>query len=252
MADGASRHGMPVRDLAMTADAAEAELLARFTAHPALRDLHSLPQPEFMRMLLQRRFLSLVFTVMYDIAIDALADPTAITLVREILREEYPDPSGQTPSHREDLVADLIALGATREQILGCRPTDVTATVVTETLALMCDAAAEMSDVKVLTILRLWGEILVSVEYGEYWTRMEAQFDGASARSRFYVGHLLHDGREPLATASDSSDTHSGRLGACLKRLLGGARAVEQFVAVEGQIVALRLQFYDQFVLPRS
>jgi hypothetical protein len=51
--------------------------------------------------------------------IDALADPTAVTLDRE----EYPDPSGNTPSHREDLVYDLIALGATRAQILGCLPT---------------------------------------------------------------------------------------------------------------------------------
>jgi hypothetical protein len=44
------------------------------------------------------------------------------------VREEYPDPSGNTPSHHEDLVHDLIALGATRVQILGCRP-EVTAAV---------------------------------------------------------------------------------------------------------------------------
>lgn len=251
MADGTSRHGTQVRDLAMTPDVAEAELLARLTEHPVLRDLDSLEHAQFMRLLLQRRFLSLVFTVMYDIAIDALTDPIAITLVREILREEYPDSSGATPSHREDLVTDLIVLGATRAQILGCRPTDVTASVVTETLALMCDAAADLSDVKVLTILRLWGEILVSVEYGEYWKRMEAQFASTGARSRFYMGHLLHDGCEPLATASDASETHSGRLGWCLKRLLVGDLALEQFVEVEEQVLALRLRFYDQFARAR-
>jgi len=251
MADGAPRHGTQVRDRAATPDAAEARLLARLTAHPVLRELESTPQAEFMRMLLQRRFLSLMFTAMYDIAIDALTDPTTIKLVREILREEYPDPSGDTPSHREDLIADLVALGATRAQILACRPTAVTASVMAETLALMCDAAADMSDVKVLTILRLWGEIIVSVEYGEYWKRMDTQFAGAGARSRFYVGHLHHDGREPLATASDSSDTHSGRLGACLKRLLDGDGALEQFLDVEEQVLALRLRFYDQFVRNR-
>jgi hypothetical protein len=241
---------MQVRDRAVTPDSVEAQLLERFTAHPWLRELQSLPQAEFMRMLLQRRFLSLVFTAMYDIAIDALVDPTAVKLVREILREEYPDASGNTPSHREDLVHDLIALGATRAQILACRPTDVTASVVTETLTQMCDAAADLSDVKVLTILRLWGEILVAVEYGEYWKRMEAQFAGAGVQSQFYVGHLHHDGREPLATASDSSDTHSGRMGACLKRLLDDDAAVEQFHEVEEQVIALRLRFYDQFAPP--
>lgn len=238
---------MQVRDRAMTPDAAEADLLARFAAHPVLHELESLPEAEFLQMLLQRRFLSLAFTVMYDIAIDALSDPTALTLVRQILREEYPDPTGETPSHREDLVGDLIALGATRAQILGCRPTDVTACVIADTLALMSAAAADLSDVKVLTILRLWGEILVSVEYGEYWRRMEQQFSGAGVRSRFYEGHHHHDGREPLATASENSDTHSGRLGACLKRLLDGEAAVEQFVEVEEQVLALRVRFYDQF-----
>jgi hypothetical protein len=252
MTDGASQDGTQVRARAMTPDGAEAQLLARLSAHPVLRDLGSLTQAEFMQVLLQRRFLSLVFTAMYDIAIDALTDPSTVTLVREILREEYPDPSGDTPSHREDLVSDLIALGATRAQILACRPSDVTASVVTETLALMHDAAADMSDVKVLTILRLWGEIIVSVEYGEFWKRMEAQFAAAGARSRFYVGHLHHDGREPLATASDSSNTHSGRLGACLKRVLAGDAAAEQFLDVEERVIALRLRFYDQFARNRT
>jgi hypothetical protein len=216
-----------------------------------LAQIQTLSQAQFMRLLLQRRFLSLVFTAMYDIAIDGLSDPVAIRLVREILREEYPDPTGQTPSHREDLVHDLLALGATRTQILDSRPTDVTGAVVSETLALMCDAAADPGDVKVLTVLRLWGEILVSVEYGEYWRRMESDLGGDRARSRFYVAHQLHDGCEPLATASDASDTHSGRLGACLKRLLDDDRAAEQFIEVEEQVLALRLRFYDQFEADR-
>ena len=60
---------------------------------------------------------------MYDVGIDGLdGSRPRSRLVREILREEYPDPSGATPSHREDLVADLLALGATREQVLAVAP----------------------------------------------------------------------------------------------------------------------------------
>jgi hypothetical protein len=58
------------------------------------------------------------------------------------VREEYPDPSGNTPSHRADLVHDLIALGATRVQILGCRPSRGHGLVVTETRWRSCSNAA--------------------------------------------------------------------------------------------------------------
>jgi len=251
MADGAGRHGTEIRDRVLSADESEAGLLARFTAHDLFSDVEQLERDAFLEVLLQRRFLSLLFPVVYDAGIDGLGDATAVRLVREILREEYPDPSGGTPSHREDLVSDLLTLGATRAQVLGSRPTAVTAMVLEETLALMLDAAATGGDVAVLTILRFWGEVLVSVEYGEFWRRMEGEFRAAGVASRFYHPHHHHDGREPLALASDASATHSGRLGACLARLLEADGAAEQFVRVEQQVLAARLRFYDQFVAGR-
>ena len=247
MADGAGRHGSQVRHHVLSADACEAELLADFTAHRLFARIEDLERDAFLEVLLQRRFLSLLFAVVYDIGIDGLTDATAIRLVREILREEYPDPSGGTPSHREDLVADLLALGATRSQILRSRPTPVTAGVIEATLALMLDAAAADGDVSVLAILRFWGEVLVSVEYGEFWRRMEPMFRGAGVASRFYHPHHHHDGREPLATASHASSTHSGRLGACLARLLEADGAGEEFVSAERRVLAGRMRFYDQF-----
>ena len=167
--------------------------------------------------------------------------------MREILREEYPDALGSKPSHREDLVYDLVVLGATRSQVLASRPSAVTVRVVEETLGLMLDAAAADSDIAVLTMLRFWGEVIVSVEYGEFWRRMEGRFHAAGVSSRFYQPHHAHDGREPLAQASQSSVTHSGRFGACLVRLLDDDRAAKQFVRTEEQVLATRMRFYDQF-----
>lgn len=231
----------------MRADVLEGELLARFTGHRVFTEIERRPQEAFLEVLLQRRFLSLLFPVMYDVGIDGLTDETAIRLVREILREEYPDPSGGTPSHREDLVHDLVALGATREEVLRCRPSPVTAAVIERTLALMGDAAARRSDLELMTILRFWGEVLVSVEYGEFWRRMRAGFERAQTASRFYHPHQHHDGRDPLATAVESSPTHSGRLGACLVRLLVDDGAQERFAETERRVLDLRLEFYDQF-----
>jgi hypothetical protein len=229
------------------ADSIEDELLGRFTAHPVLSGIEQIGQDAFLEILLQRRFLSLMFPVMYDIGIDGLTDPTAIKVVREILREEYPDPSGETPSHREDLVADLAMLGATREQVLAARPTAVTQAVIEGSFALLAQAAQHDSDLELMTIIRFWGEVLVSVEYGEFWRRMETQFAAAGTVSRFYHPHHHHDGRDPLATAGDDSATHSGRLGACLVRLLAADGGEDRFAATEAGVLALRLEFYDQF-----
>jgi hypothetical protein len=242
--------GAEVRDLLLTADAAESALLARFTGHGLFASLDSLDDAAFFEVLLQRRFLSLAFPVVYDLAIDGLTDPAAVRLVREILREEYPDATGATPSHREDLVADLLVLGATRAQIVAARPSGATAVVLEQTLALMLDATAAGGDLAVLTILRFWGEVLVSVEYGEFWRRMQPRFAAAGADSRFYHPHHHHDGREPLARASEGSATHSGRLGACVARLFEGGAAADEFERVEERVLATRLAFYDQFTSP--
>lgn len=248
MGDGAGADGPAVGHLVLSADAAEAELLARFTAHKLFATIEQLDDAAFLEVLLQRRFLSLLFPVIYDVGIDGLSDEITIRLVREILREEYPDPTGATPSHREDLMSDLLTLGATRPQVLAVRPSAITTGVVAETLALMLDATADGGDVDVLTILRFWGEVLVSVEYGELWRRMRGSFEGIGVASRFYHPHHHHDGREPLALASQASSTHSGRLGACLARELGAAGATDEFARVEQQLLQSRMRLYDQFV----
>lgn len=247
MGDGDGDHGTAVRSHSVSADAAEDELLGRFTAHPVFVEVEEIGQDAFLEILLQRRFLSLMFPVMYDVGIDGLTDPAAIKVVREILREEYPDPSGQTPSHREDLVADLVTLGASRERVLASRPTPVTRSVIERSFALIAEATERATDLELMTIIRFWGEVLVSVEYGEFWRRMEAQFAAANAVSRFYHPHHHHDGRDPLADATDEAATHSGRLGACLVRLLDGEGGEERFAHTEARVLSLRLEFYDQF-----
>lgn len=252
MAIRTEEHATELRDRALIADESEGELLARFTAHGLFCDIERLDQGAFLEVLLQRRFLSLLFPVIYDVGIDGLTDATAITLAREILREEYPGSGGSERSHREDLVCDLLSLGAKRSQILGSRPSAVTVSVIEETLALTLDAAAADGDIPVLAILRFWGEVLVSVEYGEFWRRMEGQFRAAGVSSRFYQPHHEHDGREPLATASQSSLTHSGRLGACLVGLLDVAGGTEQLARTEQQVLATRMRFYDQFIASRD
>jgi hypothetical protein len=90
MGDRDNEHGTAVRPDSVSADAVEDELLARFTAHRVFRRIEEIERDAFLEILLQRRFLSLMFPVMYDVGIDGLTDPTAIKVVREILREGWP------------------------------------------------------------------------------------------------------------------------------------------------------------------
>ncbi|WP_157245090.1 hypothetical protein [Nonomuraea typhae] len=233
-------------------DAWEDGLILRLKEHPVLKLVPSLGEEEFTGLLLQRRFVSLAFTPAYDLAIDLLTDEAAKQAARVILREEYPDGTGRTPSHREDMKEDLLALGVSRGRLVTTRPTPATAEAITATMELIADCgAAPDSDLRLVTMLRLWGEILVSVEYGAFWPRMKPVFvrDGRN-HSRFYHPHYVHDEKTtPLSQVSLLSTTHSDRLAVRLADLLARDGGAASFREVEERALAVKLGFYAQFAV---
>ncbi|MFE5862660.1 hypothetical protein ACFQ77_19230 [Streptomyces virginiae] len=238
-----------MRDL----DRFEDELIEQYERHPVLADIARLPDEDFAEILLQRRFLSLAFTPAYDLAIDLLQDEPGLRIARVILREEYPDGRGHTPSHREDMTYDMRSLGISREDVVRSRPTEATRQAIEDTFALIADAGAhEHSDLRLLTILRFWGEILVSVEYGRLWERMAPLLTGdGENRSRFYYPHHVHDAKKrSLESVSLLSTTHSDRLGTRVRELLTGMdeeAAAACFREAEEHSLRLKVSFYDQF-----
>ncbi|WP_199548237.1 hypothetical protein [Streptomyces sp. N35] len=234
-------------------DAFEDGLIAQYKAHPVLADTARLPDAAFAQLLLQRRFLSLAFTPAYDLAIDLLDDKEGLRIARTILREEYPDGTGNTRSHREDMIEDMLQLGLTRAELIASRPTAATLAAISDTFTLMADAGGRPdSDLRLLTILRFWGEILVSTEYTQLWPRMSPALvrDGVH-RSHFYYPHLLHDGKaHPLSTVSLLATTHADKLARRLHTLLTStepAAAAEAFRAEEQRSLEVKVNFYDQF-----
>ncbi|MEO3766458.1 hypothetical protein [Streptomyces sp. B8F3] len=231
-------------------DEFEDALIERFRDHPVLAHATLLPDDDFAAILLQRRFVSLAFTPAYDLAIDLLQDEAGRRIARVILREEYPDGSGHAPSHREDMVADLLRLGVSRRVLVGTGPTAATKKIIGDTFELIADAGRhEDSDLRLLTLLRFWGEVLVSVEYGRLWPRMEPLLthEGEN-RSRFYHPHHVHDAKtHPLSAVSLLSGSHADRLAARLGELLSRETSTEVFRAVEERALQLKLGFYDQF-----
>ncbi|UNO38450.1 hypothetical protein [Streptomyces sp. MST-110588] len=234
-------------------DGFEDELIERFKEHPVLANIPRLPDEDFAAILLQRRFVSLAFTPSYDLAIDLLRDEVGLRIARTILREEYPDSHGNTRSHREDMKEDLLQLGISRRALVETKPTEATKKAINDTFELIADAGARDADadVRLLTILRFWGEVLVSVEYGRLWERIGPLLTrNGENRSRFYYPHYVHDAKaHPLATVSLLSTTHSDRLATRLSELLARQGSTACFREAEERSLQLKTRFYDQFLL---
>ncbi|WP_328620023.1 hypothetical protein [Streptomyces sp. NBC_00354] len=232
-------------------DRFEDALIERFKEHPVLANVTGLPDEDFAELLLQRRFVSLAFTPSYDLAIDLLRDEAGLRIARVILREEYPDGSGRTPSHREDMTQDMSRLGISRSALVASRPTAETRQAIEDTLELIADAGGHANaDLRLLTVLRFWGEVLVSVEYGRLWERMAPLLtDEGRNRSRFYYPHHVHDAKtHSLATLSLLSGSHSDRLATRVTELLAQEESTDCFRELEERALQLKTRFYDQFL----
>jgi hypothetical protein len=240
-----------MREVMRELDEFEDKLIDRFKEHPVLANVTLLSDHDFTTLLLQRRFVSLAFTPVYDLAIDLLRDEVGVRIARIILREEYPDSGGHTRSHREDMKDDLLRLGVSRRALVETRATAATKKAINDTFELVADAGRhDDADLRLLTVLRFWGEVLVSVEYGRFWERMEPLLtrDGEN-RSSFYYPHHIHDAKaHSLATVSLLSTSHSDRLAERVSELLAHEESTRCFKEVEEQALQLKLNLYDQFL----
>lgn len=131
---------------------------------------------KIIKILIQRRFLSLFIVNIYESVIDSLEKEEIKKVVREILYEEYPRTSKGVPlpSHRELLFQDLQNLGATREQILTTPETDVTRMVREEGLKIFNqNFGNESFQVGLIAALRFWGEVMVAEDIAVFGKRYQ-------------------------------------------------------------------------------
>lgn len=238
-------------------DVCERRQIAQLGRHATLRSLEQRSREELLQILLQRRFLSLAFSPLYEVALDAMIDPEARECVREILRAEYQRP-GQ-PTHREDLVCDLLVLGATREQILRSAPSPSTLQIVSGLFSALQyrGEGSAVFEVKALAFLRMAGEILVATEYRCLWPRLRhfglaGAGDQGGTRSVFFYPHMCHD--SPTMCMGDATNplavmTHSDRFTERLRALLARGTGIHLRCCLEANACAydLKYAFYDQF-----
>lgn len=238
-------------------DARECELVAAFESHPVLAHFERLSREQVLDILLQRRFVSLAITPLYELAIDAFEDPELKRCLRKILREEYP--SDDRSTHREDLVEDLRVLGANWERIVSSGVTPATAQCIERLLsALRKREERSMYEVRVLSFVRFAGELLVAAEYGCMWPGLRrlglcGSTEESGVRSKFYKPHMSHDERkvrfsDPKIILPPKS--HSDQLTKLLKArlLLGGSEAFKICLEAMHAAVEVKRGFYDPFL----
>jgi len=238
-------------------DAREHDLVEAFKSHPVLAHFESLSREQVLDILLQRRFVSLAVTPLYDLAIDAFEDLGLKRCLREILREEYPD--NDRPTHREDLMEDLRALGASWEQVVSSGVTPATAQCIERLLsALRKQEERSLYEVRVLSFVRFASEVLVAEEYSRMWPGLRrlglcGRNEAGGVRSKFYKPHMSHDQRKVRFSAPTDymeDKSHSDQLTEMLKaRLLrGGPAAFKVCLEAMQAAVEVKRGFYDPFL----
>jgi hypothetical protein len=140
----------------------------------------NIQESAFYKILLQRYWLSLSFTPIYDMVLNFLTAEAnfAKPILRTIIQEEYPrhpDSPDTTPSHREDLMTDLVHMGVKHSEIKKTVPTKKTKTTIREAFESIITFShnEKFSDIMLLTFLRYWGEVLTALEYELLWPRIK-------------------------------------------------------------------------------
>jgi hypothetical protein len=238
-------------------DAIEQQGIEKLQSSIGRLRLGKLKFENFAEILLQRYWISQEFTHIYDAGQDRLTSrayevrPT----IRRIIREEYPNDRGawKTPSHREDLVTDLLNLGVTWEMFIASRRSKVTASILSSAKNIIYNSAQRNhSDIRLLVFLRYWGEILTAVEYEELYPKI-VELLGVKP-SVFYDYHKAHDAKKfSLSELINSTHalTHADKLGKQLVGLLATdsnqVSAIAAVIKVTESAIENKMAFYSQF-----
>jgi len=226
-------------------DLLEEKLLEKYRAHPFLVESDRISSFELRKALVQRRFLSTAFTPVFDTALDGMVSKQAIKVTRELIREEYPE---RQPSHRELLVNDLQAIGISRVEVLSSKPSAATQKIIESTFCLLyMDTDIELHEIKALSVVRLWGEVLVAEEYGLLRPALLG-LGLTQENSQFYWPHFEHDIKNVSFAEGRSQGSHSDWLTVTLRELLNSPKKIRYAAKIEQEIFNIKYDFWNQFM----
>jgi hypothetical protein len=238
---------------------AENTLIREFISHQVFSDITLMEWDLFLKILIQRKFLSKSLINLYEEAIELVTDEEIKCTIRSLIKEEFPRRSKDDPlpSHRELLYQDLINLGATRTQILTTPKSVMTATTIDKCLKLLGeDFDRPNFQLGTVAALRFMAEVLVAEEYKCFWDRKISQklsstIGDSQPRSQFYWFHIIHDDRGQEFSGDEKltgGESHSQQLARHIKARISSPEDVYYCIAIEQRVVEIKSDFYNQFL----
>lgn len=216
----------------------EDDLIGQFHALRFFQNFSRLSDTDLREYLTQKWFLSMNFVPWYDRAINALGDEEAKAVLKRIVQDETPL---DAPSHREDLLADLEAIGISRAEVLSARPTRTTQRSLMRLNQLVAFTDDPDYDLRVMSALRIAGEILVAEEYRHVVPELERRYGLTPDRSRFYAPHFYHDRKD----SETGQHTHSFE--SVLERLISDEGKLHIAMESAERAFQVRTYFHNQF-----
>ncbi len=208
----------------------------------------------FKYILMQRMYFAMRwFTPLYDYwlnTIVALSEDYThfnhpIEILRELISEEYP---WNKPSHREDLVHDLLKVWFSPKETVHLEPTKKTIECLGEIFDLLSIQHEDHRQViKVITILRTRAEVQAGDEFGEYAAVLKERWLNNS-NSKFFFPHRHHDTKRMWLDSTDTKKTHADELSMCLIELIKDDEVLIQYCSeLISKIFTIKTNFYTQF-----
>jgi len=228
-------------------DRDEERLLLSFSNSEFIKSIESMSEKDLREFLVQKRFHSHYFTLIYDHAIDCLVEGGMLkSIARDILREEYPS---NEASHREHLVNDLLIVGFEHKDIVRSSETKATRDTYLQVRELLSFASGSTLELEVATILRLWAEVLVSIEYLRIAERL-SDWGLTKANSMFYWPHYYHDKKKyPIHKAESvpRNESHSDLLASAIAKRIDCESDAQCVLETSRKVLDIKYRFYEQF-----
>ena len=217
----------------------ENQLIEKLRSHPTLSNLDKLTNQQFEHFLLQRRFFSLWFTPILEHVLVGLENQDMKKIIGWLIREEYPL---NAPSHREDIVSDLMKIGISKSKILTTKPTNRTQEIINKTLKLL--EYEENFDIKGTIAARFIFEVCPGEEYELIVKELERRYGMKNTDSVFYWPHFEHDKKK----SKHVGESHSDKFNAILSQIIDSDQNLELAKQITDSAYQIKTDFYNQFL----
>ena len=220
----------------------EDELIKKYNEHSFYKKIDSLSNETFRKFVIQIGFVSFEFVKFLERAKFPFENEAIREAARHILRDEIPVDG---PTHQDNRISDLRMLGFTLDEILNTPATNDTKKTIDGYYSLV-KYPQENYDLKVLTAVRVIGEVLVGETYRHVVEQMVKRFGLNPDKSLFYTFHWKHD--QKGGTGDAGGEGHTEYYDKVMQEMLTDEAKLQIAKDSAQKAFQVRCDFHNQFL----